>query len=73
VPYEVIKGLPVISQECLHGRLDDVSGGDIGVIFRTDHLRGRFLVDLNIVVHSGVAKKYVDANLGARRRSANVA
>jgi hypothetical protein len=27
-PYEIIEGLLVISQECLHGRLDEVGGGD---------------------------------------------
>jgi hypothetical protein len=35
---EILKGLLVISRECLHGRLDDVGGGDIGVILRTSHL-----------------------------------
>jgi hypothetical protein len=32
VPYEVI------SRECLHGRRDDVGGGDVGMIFGTGHL-----------------------------------
>jgi hypothetical protein len=36
--YEVLKGSLVISRERLHGRLDDVGGGDLGVILRTSHL-----------------------------------
>jgi hypothetical protein len=36
--YEVFKGSLVISRERLHGWLDDVGGGDLGVILRTGHL-----------------------------------
>jgi hypothetical protein len=32
----------VISREHLHGRLDDVGGGDLGVILRTGHLWADF-------------------------------
>jgi hypothetical protein len=49
----------------LHGRLDDVGGGDIEVIFGTSHM-GPFFIDLNTLFPSGVAKKYVDADLGAK-------
>jgi hypothetical protein len=38
VHYEVLKGFLVISRECLHGRLDDIGGGDLGVILATDHM-----------------------------------
>jgi hypothetical protein len=41
-PYEVIKVMLVISRECLHGRLDDAGGGDVGVIFGTGHLGADF-------------------------------
>jgi hypothetical protein len=40
--HEVLKGSLAISRECLHGRLDDVGGGDLGVILRTDHLWADF-------------------------------
>jgi hypothetical protein len=40
--YEVRKGLLVIIRECLHGRLDDVGGGDLGVILGTGHLWADF-------------------------------
>jgi hypothetical protein len=40
--YEVLKGLLVISRECLHGRFDDVGGGDLGVILGTNHLWADF-------------------------------
>ena len=55
----------IISQECHHGRLDDVGGGDVGVILRIDRL-GVDLVDLNTLGPNEVAKKYVGANLGAK-------
>jgi hypothetical protein len=42
VPYEVIEGLLIISKECLHGWLDDVDGGYVGVIFRIGHLGADF-------------------------------
>jgi hypothetical protein len=32
----------VISRERFHGRLDDVGGGDLGVILRTGHLWADF-------------------------------
>ena len=40
--YEVFEGSLVISRERLHGRLDDVGGGDLGVILRTGHLWADF-------------------------------
>jgi hypothetical protein len=40
--YEVFKGSLVISRERLHGWLDDVGGGDLGVILRTGHLWADF-------------------------------
>jgi hypothetical protein len=40
--YKVLKGLPVISRECLHGWVDDVGGGDLGVILGTGHLWADF-------------------------------
>ena len=40
--YKVFKGSLVISRECLHGWLDEVGGGDLGVILRTDHLWADF-------------------------------
>jgi hypothetical protein len=40
--YEVFKGSLVISRERLHGRLDDVGGGDLGVILRTGYLWADF-------------------------------
>jgi hypothetical protein len=42
LPREVIKVLLIIYQECLQGWLDDVGGGDVGVILRTDHLEADF-------------------------------
>jgi hypothetical protein len=42
VHYEVLKGSLVMSRERLHGRLDDVGGGDLSVILRTDHLWADF-------------------------------
>jgi hypothetical protein len=42
VHYEVFKGSLVISRERLHGRLDDVGGGDLGVILRTGYLWADF-------------------------------
>jgi hypothetical protein len=40
--HEVLKRSLVISRECLHGRLDDVGGGDLGVILGTGHLWAEF-------------------------------
>jgi hypothetical protein len=40
--YEVLKELLVIRPKCLHGRLDDVGGGDLGVILGTGHLWANF-------------------------------
>jgi hypothetical protein len=41
-PYKVLKGILVISREYLQGRLDDVGGGEIGVILGTGHLWADF-------------------------------
>jgi hypothetical protein len=56
----------IISRECHHGRLDDVGGGDVSVIFGTAHLGSQFLVDLNTLVPNGVSKKYVGTDLGTK-------
>jgi hypothetical protein len=40
--YEVLKGLLVISRECLRCRLEDVGGGDLGVILGTKNLWANF-------------------------------
>jgi hypothetical protein len=40
--HEVLKGLLATSRECLHGRLDDVGGGDLGVILGNSHLWADF-------------------------------
>jgi hypothetical protein len=65
MPHAVVKAMPIISRECLQCWLDDVGGGDVDVILGTGHL-GANLVDLDTLVPSGVAKKYVGVDLGAK-------
>jgi hypothetical protein len=69
----VTKALLIIFPECLQGLLDDVSGGDIGVILGIAHSGAQFLVDLDTLVPSRVAKKCVGIDLVPNTRMNNLA
>jgi hypothetical protein len=62
--YVIFKWLLIFSQRTLQSRLYDVAWRNFVMIFRTSHLGGRFLVDLDIIVPSRVVKKCVGSDLG---------
>jgi hypothetical protein len=63
--FEVFKGSLVICRERLHGWLDDVGGGDFGVILRTGHLWANFSRSKHLVPNE-VTKSVLTPFSGAK-------